>query len=105
MTRKALSENRYHHLKAAVERTMTAREEGGRGIMDMKKQRDRHQQVLKIRNYLHSKTEGNLLLHEIVKPDENFTPLNLSQKEDQLIRITAGRREERRKGWNNGKEH
>ncbi len=41
VVRKVLKNNRYHHLKVAMERTLIARKEGGRGIIDVMELKDR----------------------------------------------------------------
>ena len=55
ITRKVLTKYRHHHSKAAVERTMIARKDGGRGIIDVIELRDR--QILNMRKYFHKRME------------------------------------------------
>ncbi len=95
--RKVLKNNRYHHPKAAVGRTLIARKEGNKGVIDVMELKDR--QVHNMRKYFHSKTEGNEFMQEIVRADKNLTPLNPSQKEEQLMRTITRRREDRVERW------
>ncbi|XP_015186482.1 PREDICTED: uncharacterized protein LOC107071743 [Polistes dominula] len=62
------------HPKSCVERLTISREEGGRGITDIKALHNR--QIKNLRKYFHTKETQ---LHKaITKTDKNHTPLNLS---------------------------
>jgi len=55
MARKLLTKYRHHHPKATVKRTIIARKDGGRGIIDLMELRDR--QILNMRKYFHKRME------------------------------------------------
>ena len=68
----------------AIERVNLPRREGGRGIIDIIAMRDR--QVKNMREYFHRKRSSSHLIEEIVKADDNLTPLSLkrTQTEDEI---------------------
>ena len=70
VTRKVLTKYRHHHPKAAVERTMIARIDGGRGIIDVMELRDR--QIHNMRKYFHERMKENTFIQKIVRSDDNF---------------------------------
>ena len=78
LTRKCLSRNRHHHPKSAIERSVTPRKEGGRGLLDIANMRDC--QIENIRKYMEREKEINPILRAIVKSDEKLTPADLSNK-------------------------
>ena len=98
MTRKSLTKNRCHHPKAALERTVIQRSDGGRGILDIARMQD--QQIIGINRYMQKKKDKNPIIKAIVRSDEKLTPVNLSAateaEVEERIRI---RKEERITAW------
>ena len=79
--RTILTKYRYHHPKAAIERTVMPRREGGRGMTDIINLHDR--QLMKMREYFHTKRRSSRLVEAVVQTDDGLTPLNLREKQDQ----------------------
>ena len=59
----------------------------------------RDRQTYNMRKYFHNKIDQNCIIREIVKADENLTPLNLSQKEDLIEAMIRTRNEEKIERW------
>jgi len=97
ITRRVFTKYRHHHPKAAVERTMIARKDGGRGIIDVMELRDR--QIYNMRKYFRMRMEENAFIQKIVRSDENLTPLNLHQIEDELMEAIAARGGDSMERW------
>lgn len=75
-TRKTLTKHNYLHPKSAVERMTVKRDLGGRGLIDLKILWQN--QIKNMRDFFFRKSE----LHAAtIAIDDNFTPLNLQQKE------------------------
>ena len=75
--RTVLTRHCYHHPKAAVERTVLPRHEGGRGITDITNLHDC--QVMKMRRYFHEKKDKCKLIAAIVQADNGLTPIKLRE--------------------------
>ena len=76
MTRTQLTKYQKHHPKACKERVTIAREEGGRGLIDIQSLHDK--QIQTLRRYFHNKETK---LHTaIVQADKYYTPLNLATR-------------------------
>lgn len=80
LIRVEMTKHRMHHPKAAQERVFLPREEGGRGIINIRQLHNN--QIIKLRQYFKQNT--NDLYKTIVELDTNFTPLNLSAEQLQM---------------------
>lgn len=65
--RTTLTRYKYHHPKAAVERTMLSKREGGRGLLDIAELSDR--QILGMRKYFWEKQKSSQLIKAVVQAD------------------------------------
>lgn len=61
--------------KSSLERMITPRKEGGRGLLDLQGLYDN--QTKSLRNYFITKSATNSLVKAITEADNNFTPLNM----------------------------
>ena len=87
--RTMLTHYKFHHPKSCVERMITPRKEGGRGLVDLQTLHDN--QVQSLRDYFHLKSQRSTLIKTVTEADKNLTPLNLSghferQYEDKSVR-------------------
>lgn len=81
-TRVLMTKNGMHHPKSAVERTTLPRNEGGRGLVDIKNIHD--EQVKRLFQYFQTKQNETELHKAIVKADKGHTPLNMSKPAEEL---------------------
>lgn len=74
--RTELTSHRKHHSGANAERITLPRDEGGRGVTDIKNLHNK--QIRLLRSYFHRRQESRL--HVVIcSSDEHYSPLNLSQ--------------------------
>jgi hypothetical protein len=78
VTRTTLTKFRMHHPKSAMERVTLPRDNGGRGIIDLKNLQ--YRQVDLLRKYFHTKMLESPLHQAIVLADKSLTPLNLHDR-------------------------
>lgn len=74
--RTMLTSYKLHHPKSCLERMITSRREGGRGLLDLQTLHDN--QIQSLREYFHQKSQRSNLIKSIAEADENLTPLNLN---------------------------
>lgn len=92
LTRRLLTKFRAHHPGAAVERLYLPRGSGGRGLINI--QDLCRKQESQMREYF--VTSENLLLRRISAADQNYTPLNLS---DRGFNISFKTKEQTQQNW------
>lgn len=73
-----MTRSRKHHPKACMERITLPRNQGGRGIQDIKE--FCYRQISDLRAYFFKNESRGCLHRIIVKADKNFTPLNFNQR-------------------------
>ena len=79
LNRTMLTKHKMQHPKSAIQRTTLPRKLGGRGLIDITELHTK--QINNLRTYF--KNKNNSSLHKaIVKADQNYTPLNLSQQHE-----------------------
>ncbi|XP_064076354.1 uncharacterized protein LOC135194637 [Vanessa tameamea] len=84
-TRVTLTKHNYHHPKSAIERLTLKRQLGGRGVVDLKILWQN--QIHNIQNFFYNKANTSKIHAAIVEVDDNFTPLNLKNKNKEFKTI------------------
>ena len=79
-THKILTNARFHHPKAAIERLYLPRTKGGRGLIDLKSLMNK--QKILLREYFIDKQHTSKLHHIIVQSDDRYTVLDLAHEID-----------------------
>ena len=75
-----LTKHRKHHAKSSTLRVTLPRDEGGRGIIDIKNLHNK--QIAQLRSYFHERMKDSSLHASICSSDNNYTPLNLLEREN-----------------------
>lgn len=78
----SMTKFRKHHPKSCVQRLVLSRDEGGRGLIDIKNLHNR--QITTLRTFFHKKAETLSLYSSLATIDNKLTPLNLHDKNTQL---------------------
>lgn len=79
LTRTILTKFRHHHPNSAIERVTLPRNEGGRGLIDLKNLC--YKQIHSLRNFYYEKQATSELHAAIVQADTKLTPLDLNNKQ------------------------
>ncbi|XP_026730686.1 uncharacterized protein LOC113495889 [Trichoplusia ni] len=81
MINTSLTTHRKHHPRSCVQRMTLSRDEGGRGIIDIRNLHNK--QITTLRNYFYTYSEHSALHETVILADKHYTPLNLVDRNPQ----------------------